>query len=102
MCVIITNPDAYIESTLIGFYNIPSTSLRFFTVYGPANRPGMAYFGFTDKLVKGETIKIFNYGNSKRDFTYVDDIVEGGIRVMQHAPEEENEEDGLPIPVQSL
>lgn len=79
-------------------YNIPSTSLRFFTVYGPAGRPDMAYFGFTDKLVKGETIKIFNYGNCKRDFTYVDDIVEGVVRVMQHAPEKENGEDGLPIP----
>ena len=79
-------------------YNITSTGLRFFTVYGPAGRPDMAYFGFTDKLVKGETIKIFNYGNCKRDFTYVDDIVEGVVRVMQHAPEKENGEDGLPIP----
>lgn len=79
-------------------YNIPSTGLRFFTVYGPAGRPDMAYFGFTDKLVKGETIKIFNYGNCKRDFTYVDDIVEGVVRVMQHAPEKQNGEDGLPIP----
>ena len=79
-------------------YNILSTRLRFFTVYGPAGRPDMAYFGFTDKLVKGETIKIFNYGNCKRDFTYVDDIVEGVVRVMQHAPEKENGEDGLPIP----
>ena len=79
-------------------YNIPSTGLRFFTVYGPAGRPDMAYFGFTDKLIKGDTIKIFNYGNCKRDFTYVDDIVEGVIRVMQHAPEKENGEDGLPIP----
>ena len=79
-------------------YNIPSTGLRFFTVYGPAGRPDMAYFGFTDKLVKGETIKIFNYGNCKRDFTYVDDIVEGVVRIMQHAPEKENGEDGLPIP----
>ena len=79
-------------------YNIPSTGLRFFTVYGPAGRPDMAYFGFTDKLVKGETIKIFNYGNCKRDFTYVDDIVEGIVRVMQHAPEKGNGEDGLPIP----
>ena len=79
-------------------YNIPSTGLRFFTVYGPAGRPDMAYFGFTDKLVKGETIKIFNYGNCKRDFTYVDDIVEGVVRVMQQAPEKENGEDGLPIP----
>ena len=79
-------------------YNIPSTGLRFFTVYGPAGRPDMAYFGFTNKLVKGETIKIFNYGNCKRDFTYIDDIVEGVVRVMQHAPEKENGEDGLPIP----
>ena len=156
----ITNPDSYIESNLIGFYNIleacrhhevehlvyassssvygsnqkvpystddkvdnpvslyaatkksnelmahayaklydiPSTGLRFFTVYGPAGRPDMAYFGFTDKLVKGETIKIFNYGNCKRDFTYIDDIVEGVVRVMQHAPEKRTGEDGLPIP----
>mgnify|MGYP002762006017 FL=1 len=79
-------------------YNIPSTGLRFFTVYGPAGRPDMAYFGFTNKLVKGETIKIFNYGNCKRDFTYVDDIVEGVIRVMAKAPEKKNGEDGLPIP----
>lgn len=79
-------------------YNIPSTGLRFFTVYGPAGRPDMAYFGFTNKLVKGETIKIFNYGNCKRDFTYVDDIVEGVIRVMKKAPDKKNGEDGLPIP----
>ena len=79
-------------------YNIPSTGLRFFTVYGPAGRPDMAYFGFTNKLVKGETIKIFNYGNCKRDFTYIDDIVEGIVRVMQHAPEKRVGEDGLPIP----
>ena len=79
-------------------YNIPSTGLRFFTVYGPAGRPDMAYFGFTDKLVKGDTIKIFNYGNCKRDFTYVDDIVEGVVRVMQHAPEKATGEDGLPVP----
>lgn len=79
-------------------YNIPSTGLRFFTVYGPAGRPDMAYFGFTNKLVHGETIKIFNYGNCKRDFTFVDDIVEGVVRVMQHAPEKQNGEDGLPIP----
>lgn len=79
-------------------YNIPSTGLRFFTVYGPAGRPDMAYFGFTNKLIKGETIKIFNYGNCKRDFTYVDDIVEGIIRVMQGAPEKKSGEDGLPIP----
>ena len=127
----ITNPDAYIEGNLVGFYNIlegcrhypvehlvyassssvygsnhaysklyniPSTGLRFFTVYGPAGRPDMAYFGFTNKLLKGETIKIFNYGNCKRDFTYVDDIVEGVVRVMQGAPEKKNGEDGLPIP----
>lgn len=156
----ITNPDAYIESNVIGFYNIleacrhhevehlvyassssvygsnkkvpystddkvdnpvslyaatkksnelmahaysklydiPTTGLRFFTVYGPAGRPDMAYFGFTDKLVKGEKIKIFNYGNCKRDFTYVDDIVEGVVRVMQHAPEKKTGEDCLPIP----
>lgn len=156
----ITNPDAYIESNLIGFYNIlegcrnnpvehlvyassssvygsnkkvpystddrvdnpvslyaatkksnellahaysklydiPSTGLRFFTVYGPAGRPDMAYFGFTNKLLAGETIKIFNYGNCKRDFTYIDDIVEGIIRVMQGAPDKRKGEDGLPIP----
>ncbi len=79
-------------------YNIPSTGLRFFTVYGPAGRPDMAYFGFTNKLVNSETIKIFNYGNCKRDFTYVDDIVEGVVRVMKKAPEKKNGEDGLPIP----
>lgn len=79
-------------------YNIPSTGLRFFTVYGPCGRPDMAYFGFTNKLIKGEKIQIFNYGNCKRDFTYVDDIVEGVIRVMQHAPEKQTGEDGLPIP----
>ena len=79
-------------------YNIPSTGLRFFTVYGPAGRPDMAYFGFTNKLREGKTIQIFNYGNCKRDFTYVDDIVEGVVRVMQHAPEKANGEDGLPIP----
>lgn len=79
-------------------YNIPSTGLRFFTVYGPAGRPDMAYFGFTNKLLKGETIQIFNYGNCKRDFTYVDDIVEGVKRVMQGAPERKIGEDGLPVP----
>lgn len=79
-------------------YNIPSTGLRFFTVYGPAGRPDMAYFGFTNKLREGKTIQIFNYGNCKRDFTYVDDIVEGVVRVMQHAPEKATGEDGLPIP----
>ena len=156
----ITNPDAYIESNIIGFYNlleamrhhmvehfvyassssvygtnkkvpystddkvdnpvslyaatkksdellahaysklydIPSTGLRFFTVYGPAGRPDMAYFGFTNKLIKGEKIQIFNYGNCKRDFTYIDDIVEGVIRVMAKAPERAKGEDGLPVP----
>ena len=152
----ITNPDAYIQSNLIGFYNIleacrnypvyassssvygsnkkvpystddkvdnpvslyaatkksnelmahaysklyniPSTGLRFFTVYGPAGRPDMAYFGFTNKLVKGDTIQIFNYGNCMRDFTYVDDIVEGVVRIMQGAPEKKQGEDGLPLP----
>ena len=79
-------------------YNIPSTGLRFFTVYGPAGRPDMAYFGFTDKLRRGETIQIFNYGNCKRDFTYVDDIVEGVKRVMMYAPEKKVGEDGLPVP----
>ena len=79
-------------------YNIPSTGLRFFTVYGPAGRPDMAYFGFTNKLINGETIQIFNYGNCKRDFTYVDDIVEGVILVMQGAPEKKMGEDGLPVP----
>lgn len=79
-------------------YNIPSTGLRFFTVYGPAGRPDMAYFGFTNKLINNETIEIFNYGNCKRDFTYIDDIVEGVKRVMQKAPERKNGEDGLPIP----
>ena len=79
-------------------YNIPSTGLRFFTVYGPAGRPDMAYFGFTNKLRQGETIKIFNYGHCKRDFTYVDDIVEGVVRIMQGAPEKKQGDDGLPLP----
>ena len=79
-------------------YNIPTTGLRFFTVYGPAGRPDMAYFGFTNKLLKGQTIQIYNYGNCRRDFTYVDDIVEGIVRVMQGAPERKNGEDGLPVP----
>ncbi len=79
-------------------YNIPSTGLRFFTVYGPAGRPDMAYFGFTNKLINGEKIQIFNYGNCKRDFTYIDDIVDGIIRVINHAPEKKKGEDGLPIP----
>lgn len=79
-------------------YNIPTTGLRFFTVYGPAGRPDMAYFGFTDKLRQGGKIQIFNYGNCKRDFTYVDDIVEGVVRIMQHAPEKQDGADGLPLP----
>ena len=79
-------------------YNIPSTGLRFFTVYGPCGRPDMAYFSFTNKLLKGETIQIFNYGNCKRDFTYIDDIIEGMVRIIQHAPEKKNGDDGLPIP----
>lgn len=83
-------------------YNIPSTGLRFFTVYGPAGRPDMAYFGFTNKLLRGETIQIFNYGNCKRDFTYVDDIVEGVKRVMHTAPKKQNGEDGLPLPPYAL
>ena len=83
-------------------YNIPSTGLRFFTVYGPAGRPDMAYFGFTDKLLKGETIEIYNYGNCRRDFTYVDDIVEGIVRVMAKPPKKRNGEDGLPIPPYAL
>ena len=86
---------AHAYSTL---YNIPTTGLRFFTVYGPAGRPDMAYFGFTNKLREGKTIQIFNYGNCLRDFTFVDDIVEGVIRIMQHAPEKQQGEDGLPIP----
>ena len=83
-------------------YNIPSTGIRFFTVYGPCGRPDMAYFGFTNKLLNGEKIQIFNYGNCKRDFTYVDDIVEGVVRIMRHAPEKEVGEDGLPIPPYKL
>jgi len=83
-------------------YNIPSTGLRFFTVYGPAGRPDMAYFGFTNKLVKGENIQIFNYGNCKRDFTYIDDIIEGVVRVMQGAPKRSLGDDGLPIPPYSI
>lgn len=79
-------------------YNIPTTGLRFFTVYGPAGRPDMAYFGFTNKLCRGETIQIFNYGNCERDFTYIDDILEGIVRVMQCAPEKRTGEDGLPLP----
>ena len=85
-------PPAYMATT-----NIPSTGLRFFTVYGPAGRPDMAYFGFTNKLRKGETIEIFNFGNCKRDFTFVDDIVEGISRIMRHAPERHNGEDRLPL-----
>lgn len=83
-------------------YNIPSTGLRFFTVYGPAGRPDMAYFGFTNKLREGKTIQIFNYGNCKRDFTYVDDIVEGVVRVMQKAPDKKDGDDGLPLPPYSV
>ncbi|MCQ2249767.1 MAG: NAD-dependent epimerase/dehydratase family protein [Bacteroidales bacterium] len=83
-------------------YNIPSTGLRFFTVYGPAGRPDMAYFGFTNKLREGKKIQVFNYGNCKRDFTYIDDIVEGIVRVLQHAPEKKNGDDGLPIPPYAL
>lgn len=83
-------------------YNIPATGLRFFTVYGPVGRPDMAYFGFTDKLLKGQTIEIFNYGNCQRDFTYIDDIVEGVMRVMQGAPEKKTGQDGLPIPPYAL
>ena len=83
-------------------YDIPSTGLRFFTVYGPAGRPDMAYFGFTDKLLRGETIQIFNHGNCRRDFTYIDDIVEGVVRVMQKAPERKMGEDGLPVPPYAL
>lgn len=83
-------------------YDIPSTGLRFFTVYGPAGRPDMAYFSFTDKLIKGETIKIFNYGNCKRDFTYIDDIVEGIMRVMANSPERKTGDDGLPMPPYAL
>lgn len=90
--------DELLAHSYSKLYNIPSTGLRFFTVYGPAGRPDMAYFGFTDKLIKGETIKIFNYGNCKRDFTYVDDIVEGVQRVMHRAPARQNGEDGLPLP----
>ena len=79
-------------------YNISSTGLRFFTVYGPCGRPDMAYFSFANKLLKGETIQIFNYGNCKRDFTYIDDVVEGMVRIIQHTPEKRNGEDGLPVP----
>lgn len=90
--------DELIAHAYSKLYNIPSTGLRFFTVYGPAGRPDMAYFKFTNKLINNEKIKIYNYGNCKRDFTYIDDIVEGVIRVMQGAPEKKNGEDGLPIP----
>lgn len=90
--------DELLSHAYSKLYNIPSTGLRFFTVYGPAGRPDMAYFGFTDKLREGQTIRIFNYGNCKRDFTYVDDIVEGIVRVMQGAPERKTGEDGLPVP----
>lgn len=90
--------DELITHAYSKLYNIPSTGLRFFTVYGSAGRPDMAYFGFTNKLLRGETIRIFNYGNCKRDFTYIDDIVEGVVRVMQGAPERKDGEDGLPVP----
>lgn len=90
--------DELLAHAYAKLYNIPSTGLRFFTVYGPAGRPDMAYFGFTDKLRAGKTIQIFNYGNCKRDFTYIDDIVEGVIRVMQRPPEKKTGEDGLPVP----
>ena len=83
-------------------YDIPSTGLRFFTVYGPAGRPDMAYFDFTDKLVKGETIRLFNYGNCQRDFTYIDDIVEGVLRVMRKSPSRRTGDDGLPVPPYAL
>lgn len=94
--------DELLAHSYSKLYNIPSTGLRFFTVYGPAGRPDMAYFSFTEKLIKGETIKIFNYGNCQRDFTYIDDIVEGIERVMQGAPKREKGEDGLPIPPYAL
>ena len=90
--------DELLAHAYAKLFDIPSTGLRFFTVYGPAGRPDMAYFGFTNKLIAGETISIFNYGNCKRDFTYIDDIVEGLIRVMQCAPERKSGEDGLPVP----
>lgn len=94
--------DELIAHAYSKLYNIPSTGLRFFTVYGPAGRPDMAYFGFTNKLVNGETIEIFNYGNCKRDFTYIDDIVDGVIAVMKKSPDRKNGEDGLPVPPYSL
>ena len=94
----VDNPVSLYAATNSKLYNIPSTGLRFFTVYGPCGRPDMAYFSFTNKLLKGETIQIFNYGNCKRDFTYIDDIVEGVVRIMQYAPEKKNGDDGLPIP----
>lgn len=89
--------DELLAHSYSKLYNIPSTGLRFFTVYGPAGRPDMAYFGFTDKLRRGENIRIFNFGNCERDFTYIDDILEGIIRVMQRSPEKKNGEDGLPV-----
>lgn len=107
MKVLLTGAAGFIGSNLAlrllahaysKLYDIPSTGLRFFTVYGPAGRPDMAYFGFTNKLIKGETIQIFNYGNCKRDFTYVDDIVEGVQRVMHRASQKATGEDGLPVP----
>ena len=89
--------DELFDHAYAKLYDIPSTGLRFFTVYGPAGRPDMAYYGFTDKLRAGQTIKIFNYGNCQRDFTYIDDIVEGVIRIMQRSPERQTGEDGLPV-----
>ncbi len=94
--------DELLAHAYAKLYNIPCTGLRFFTVYGPAGRPDMAYFGFTDKLVKGEKIKIFNFGRCKRDFTYIDDVVEGVLRVMQRAPQRKQGEDGLPVPPYAL
>ena len=98
LCAATKKSDELMAHAYAKLYNIPSTGLRFFTVYGPAGRPDMAYFGFTNKLRAGETIKIFNYGNCKRDFTYIDDIVEGVMRVMAKAPERATGEDGLPVP----
>lgn len=95
---LLRNQMSFLAHAYSKLYNIPSTGLRFFIVYGPAGRPDMAYFGLTNKLINGQTIEIFNYGNCKRDFTYVDDIVEGVMRVMAKAPEKKNGEDGLPLP----
>ena len=100
--VIRQKSDELLAHSYAKLYNIPCTGLRFFTVYGPAGRPDMFYYSATDKLIKGQDIQIFNYGNCRRDFTYIDDIVEGVIRVMQGAPEKKNGEDGLPIPPYAL